>query len=71
MEGREISSLGRGIVLTVLGKVGASITDFDELYERKISGASTLIVECRMLTPVPLSTTRGAEESMLSSDCLN
>jgi len=43
MERREISSLDKGIVLTVLGKVGASISDFDELYECNISVASTLI----------------------------
>ena len=43
VERREISSLDKGIVLTVLGKVGASISDFDELYECNISVASTLI----------------------------
>ena len=70
VERREISSLDKGMVLTVLGKVGASISDFDELHERNISGASTLIFVWRILTPVPLSTTRGAEVSMLSGGCL-
>jgi len=52
----------------VLGKVGAGITNLDELYEGNASGSITVITYVGCLTPVPLSTTRGAEGSMLSSD---
>jgi hypothetical protein len=63
-------SLGRKqgeIVLTMLGKVGTSVSDLDELKKRSVSERAKTYHR-RVLTPVPLSTTKGAEGSMLSSD---
>jgi hypothetical protein len=57
---------GRTIALTMLGKVRTSVSDFDELYKRKASKRAKLIIIERMRTPVPLSTTKGAERSILS-----
>lgn len=50
------------IALTMLGKVGTSVSDLDELYKRwsfKKNKAK------QIHTPVPLSTTTGAEGSIL------
>jgi hypothetical protein len=62
--GRERNDeLAREIVaLTMLGKVGTSVSNLDELYKRwrfKKGRAE------QMRTPVPLSTTTGAEGSIL------
>jgi len=62
----------RIIALTMLGKVRTSVSDFDELYKRKASKRAKLIVIEQMRTPVPLSTTKGAEGSIdWPGDCLS
>ncbi len=63
MGGRETIGFARKIlVLTMLGKVGTSVSNLDELYKRwrfKKGKAE------QIRTPVPLSTTTGAEGSIL------
>jgi hypothetical protein len=49
----------------MLWKIGAGISDLDELYGRKASYRLTLVVREQMPTPVPLSTTIGTEGSMI------
>ena len=49
------------IALTMLGKVGTSVSDLDELYEHwRLEKGKTEQIR----TPVPLSTTTGAEGSI-------
>lgn len=50
------------IALTMLGKVGTSVSDLDELYKRWRFKEGKVEENH---TPVPLSTTKGAEGSIL------
>ena len=56
---------GGAIALTMLGKVGSCVSDLDELWKRSASERARLVIAKRVPTPVPLSTTKGAEGSII------
>ncbi len=65
-EGNE--TLAEGIIaLTMLGKVGTSVSYFDELYKCNAPTRARLVIAEQMRTPVLLSTTKGAEGSIASN----
>ena len=52
--------------LTMLGKVGTGVSDLDELQKGRASEREKPMMVKGMPTPVPLSTTKGAEGSISS-----
>ena len=52
--------------LTMLGKVGTGVSDLDELQKGRASERERPMMVEGMPTPVPLSTTKGAEGSISS-----
>ena len=52
----------------MLGEVGACIAYFDELHKMVVRDCDISLLAPTTLTPVPLSTTRGTEGSMVEAE---
>lgn len=64
-------ALVRSVQRTMLGEVAARVADFDELPTTTVSnGVRSTLCAATVLTPVPLSTTRGIDGSIVEGDAL-